>query len=1078
MAFLGIRSMCFFLWFSNLPNNLTSISDYLPKDHSNSILKKIWDGRFEKSLAQDFDTFPDYLTFSMHNLNFTNPAIFSNGKKVKLSILMTFECRESLVYFDELYNFQDLVLRHNLKIEIKTKTDFLKFLQEEIKVKIIIEMEFSNIITGISKIHVEQFFEENNLKINEKKRENKKLEITSKKASFLSSNFDLENNEKEKSDVPENRKNSRTLMNESFANFEYQLILNTEKELHLESIVSKTLNRKKIDTLCLKIFAAFGLNKSHHYNLKVTSLLNKLQNIQSYNENIKIESPPNKNRVEIFGTDHVAGPNPTFDFCFKFDFTSENQMETFEIDILILECVAIESGMWHEMAKLTVSVSQFYLQEKYAVVSTLKGLDTKSSPRSVLYAIYNPHHFSENVKILDSIYNKTWFLRTAEKISRVIKFKKGKREIILPFVFDEKKTKIESGEFLRSVLNVDLREFKSTSVKCVISDLSERIVVFENLFEFELFWKLMFDSEELFNPKIKENGETKLEDDKSRNEEITNNKNQFISFAFFKYLFFEICKNEEKPENVSIEQKTEIKEVTYLIEASEIKPTAVDVPKKLTITEIITEFQLKLKKYQNNQKLTYQNLIDEFDLNGDGKMQKEEFTKFVNKFTEKLAEEEIISLFGILDKKNDGFLTPSVLLKILELEAYDLLKFNSNDQYFEEKYMELHNQKLTRDFTEQSHRVLQKYDISFLQLLEKCNLFDRKTQKIKTIDLQDFIGISKSIFEMSKIKDEDLEIVFKNIDLDKNGTLSLQEISDFMNFEKVFSVLANVESSGQIPPNEFLVSIYEFASRKKLSLEKLFESIDTDQSGFLTKQELYVFFKKLDISKQIKLNLKHFDDFMNQVDLHKQKKISFLDLKTVLSAYEIKRKQPRNVDREIFKRILLKISEIIKVEDFRLRICFECEEEETGIVSLQKFEEILVETGKFSKEETELILNPIALPFIKFERVNYLNFLKLGEFYQNELKSIELTEDTSGIQILKIMREISGRQNYDKYLLFSLFDRCNKGEITAVDIEGVFFEMKITFEKKSVSNIVEIVGKKKKGAIDLREFCAFFDKIE
>lgn len=142
------------------------------------------------------------------------------------------------------------------------------------------------------------------------------------------------------------------------------------------------------------------------------------------------------------------------------------------------------------------------------------------------------------------------------------------------------------------------------------------------------------------------------------------------------------------------------------------------------------------------------------------------------------------------------------------------------------------------------------------------------------------------------------------------------------------------------------------------------------------------------------------------------------------------------------------------------------------------FKSILQESNKFGDEEIQAIVNPISLPFTKFERINYEHFLNLTEFYEPELREIEKSRDTSVVKVFKILNDISTKFNYDKYLLFSLLDKYNEGFVTAETMCEVFRDIGLEFEETAIHNAFKLIDTSEDGRIDMREFIAFMNEIK
>ncbi len=144
---------------------------------------------------------------------------------------------------------------------------------------------------------------------------------------------------------------------------------------------------------------------------------------------------------------------------------------------------------------------------------------------------------------------------------------------------------------------------------------------------------------------------------------------------------------------------------------------------------------------------------------------------------------------------------------------------------------------------------------------------------------------------------------------------------------------------------------------------------------------------------------------------------------------------------------MIVIRSLINEFYYRIKISFETKEDFTDHVKISCFKEVLSEFDKLTEKDIDAIVNPLCLPFLKFQRINFKAFLKFEEFYKQEFNILdedrvdEKEELCPAIEVFKIMKDIGEKYGYDKYLLFSLFDKNDKGFITPAQVFTTFKEI-------------------------------------
>uniref|UniRef100_A0AC35U5D5 Calmodulin n=1 Tax=Rhabditophanes sp. KR3021 TaxID=114890 RepID=A0AC35U5D5_9BILA len=124
--------------------------------------------------------------------------------------------------------------------------------------------------------------------------------------------------------------------------------------------------------------------------------------------------------------------------------------------------------------------------------------------------------------------------------------------------------------------------------------------------------------------------------------------------------------------------------------------------------------------------------------------------------------------------------------------------------------------------------------------------------------------------EVAEIKDEDLRAIFKEFDLNGDGFIQKDELNQVMTKmgqapteEELLAMFnaADKDKDGNIDFTEFLSIAH--ANPLSLSLKAVFDELDVDGDGFITRSELRTAFQKMGhnlTDQDIKQIYKHVDD--------------------------------------------------------------------------------------------------------------------------------------------------------------------------------------------------------------------------
>ena len=139
--------------------------------------------------------------------------------------------------------------------------------------------------------------------------------------------------------------------------------------------------------------------------------------------------------------------------------------------------------------------------------------------------------------------------------------------------------------------------------------------------------------------------------------------------------------------------------------------------------------------------------------------------------------------------------------------------------------------------------------------------------------------------KMSVLSDEEIKNVFIKWDLDKNGTLSRDEVRAGLaalklpptaeGVEKLFNLL-DKNSDGVVTLEEFS----EMIKQREKEIRAAFDELDLDKSGYLDFHEVQEALNKLSISYDDKV----VKDLINHMDTNKDEKVEYTEFRDILVA--------------------------------------------------------------------------------------------------------------------------------------------------------------------------------------------------
>jgi Ca2+-binding EF-hand superfamily protein len=107
------------------------------------------------------------------------------------------------------------------------------------------------------------------------------------------------------------------------------------------------------------------------------------------------------------------------------------------------------------------------------------------------------------------------------------------------------------------------------------------------------------------------------------------------------------------------------------------------------------------------------------------------------------------------------------------------------------------------------------------------------------LTLRDFHVNFSNFFDLS-LKDDVIRNLFVEIDSDQNGILLFKELEDFYkkDYHQCIKAL-EIEKQQKNTQNEIFDHLIKVLMQRGITLEELFEQIDTDKNGFIDVEEFH-----------------------------------------------------------------------------------------------------------------------------------------------------------------------------------------------------------------------------------------------
>lgn len=511
------------------------------------------------------------------------------------------------------------------------------------------------------------------------------------------------------------------------------------------------------------------------------------------------------------------------------------------------------------------------------------------------------------------------------------------------------------------------------------------------------------------------------------------------------------------------------------------------------------------------------NLFKELDVNQDGYISLLELKVYFLGLGLKFSDEELYSFIKAVDLDHDnkinikeflgyvlsGFtlssernMEPGSSERMRGGEYYD--DFNSVGSHLSSPKRKLDN--VIGRMMENILNYMKNNKLTFLKLYEKI---DRNSDNfLSKSELNDFlkkIGLNVSSSETKALLDY--------FDENKDNKISIKEFVDHV---KEFSANRNLYSLyddeyNKVPLETLNEKILEFISQylvaNKLSIPDFFNSIDRNNDGIISRDELNLLF-----IKQLKLTLSRDEEstFFNYLDKNRDNKIQISEFVAIMkpglertmaigpksmNSSHMSSRFSRNelgttpISNEFLANVHNKLIEYCGKNSDRLKNNFQIQESENqGFVSQEDFKQVMKEIrfkddSNLSFKEINAIIQSLCEKNANGD-INYEKFVVNIKNRPKKLTNFSLPNEGSSRSLLKsqkLAKEVFGKiakvvkdNKIDLKDAFRTFDYDKDGTIDVEELKKAFDQMKLNYTTDDVEEIINYVGEN--GKVNYEKF--------
>ncbi|CAD8068862.1 unnamed protein product [Paramecium primaurelia] len=337
--------------------------------------------------------------------------------------------------------------------------------------------------------------------------------------------------------------------------------------------------------------------------------------------------------------------------------------------------------------------------------------------------------------------------------------------------------------------------------------------------------------------------------------------------------------------------------------------------------------------------------------------------------------------------------------------------------------------------------------------------------------------------------DDDIRQIIGYFDINHDGRISISEFADTLNTYNTRLQIIKAQPTQQNIQNYVVGYLITYMRKHRKTVPELFNDIDQDGNGYLSKVELKNIFKNKILVPVDEFEL---NELFMEFDKNKDGHISISEfLQIVKPALDQDKNELQFNQQGIDKEKVARKAEEICFKNARvLQLAFQSKAQKPGYVTEAQFKQILKETKVgFTPNEIDDLTIYVIQP--ENGMINYNQFLDLGKLRGAQQSDIFGQTSRSGFGSLsqieqeraigkakEVFNRISRavKNKYTPQQLFATFDKDSNGKINKAELAEVFSKMKIkNLDKDDVELIFKALDRDEDGQIDVKEFIKYLE---
>lgn len=455
-----------------------------------------------------------------------------------------------------------------------------------------------------------------------------------------------------------------------------------------------------------------------------------------------------------------------------------------------------------------------------------------------------------------------------------------------------------------------------------------------------------------------------------------------------------------------------------------------DNPDDVLLISILEKFASEISRIKKEQNKKDYDLFKYYDEDRSHRVSLVEFKKGSARLGLKISESELDKVFFWLDKNNSGSIDLAELLRALNFDVDEYLKeraasnksLNSDDP---ENWDDI---RIIGSFLQSVAAYMTKNNVSIYKVYTLMD--NKKSDSLVTRDeIKKFIEQTLGL----KLPERHLRVIMNKMDDSGDKKISMKEFAEFLKLHEVYQMLNNQKEREAMANLKALHVLYNYMNDNEKEPSEIVLAMDRDGNGSVDQIELGYYLQNL--SPHITQD--DVNDFLLFVDRDGSKDLSLKEVEGILIAHKARMDAEINVPEEKIKQLLAKLIPIIDYNKVKLKEMMAKEEDihKPGHIKDENLKKILLNSGLFTQEEVDLIINPLCRSFTKYRKIRMSGLFELKQEYARYLK---MKESAVGLnrgkklvdQLFGALKKVGKKHRLNDYELFQCFDLNNSGAVS------------------------------------------------